>query len=262
LIQQIKENIDMKIVVINGSYRGDRGYTRYLIDKLLQGATEAGAECQVFTLSYLKINHCLACGQCQTAELHQKCVYDGKDDVQMIFNQMAEANIVVYATPVYVFGMSGLLKIFLERFYGRGNNGDMRISESGLMFHQIDHTICSKPFVTLVCCDSLENETPRNTTAYFRTFSRFLDAPQVGTLMRNGGWLSGHGQDPARKKQVPKISKVHAAYKQAGRELVTEGYIRRSTARQANQEIVPVPLFGILKHLRSFKKVMIARAQA
>jgi len=30
---------------------------------------------------------------------------------------MAKADIVIYATPVYVFGMSGLLKIFLERFY-------------------------------------------------------------------------------------------------------------------------------------------------
>jgi hypothetical protein len=167
----------------------------------------------------------------------------------------------VYATPVYVFGMSGLLKTLLERFYGRGDNDDMRISKSGLMFHQIDHAVCSKPFITLVCCDSLENETPRNTLAYFQTFSRFLDAPQVGALTRNGGRLSGHGQDPECKKQVPKISKVYAAYEQAGRELVTEGHIRHSTARKANQEIVPVPLFSILKHLRSFKKVMIARAQ-
>lgn len=251
----------MKILAINGSYRGDRGYTRFLIDKLLQGATEAGAKCRVLTLSCLKINHCLACGQCQTAELRHKCVYDDKDDVQMIFTQMAEADIIVYATPIYVFGMSGLLKMLLERLYGRGDSSDLRISKSGLMFHQIDHAICSKPFVTLVCCNNLEDETSKNTIAYFRTFSRFSDAPQVGTLIRNGGRLSGYGQDPECMKQVPKISKVYAAYEQAGRELVTEGQIRRSTARQANQEVVPVPLFSILKHLRSFKKVMIAHAQ-
>ena len=251
----------MKILAINGSYRGDRGYTRFLIDKLLQGAAEAGAKCQVLTLSCLKINHCLACGQCQTAELRYKCVYDGKDDVQMIFTQMAKADIIVYATPIYVFGMSGLLKMLLEHLYGRGDSSDLRISKSGLMFHQIDHTICSKPFVTLLCCNNLENETPRNTLAYFRTFSRFSDAPQVGTLKRNGGRLSGYDQDPEYEKQIPKISKVYAAYERAGRELVTEGRIRRSTARQANQEIAPVPLFSILKHLRPFKKVMIVHAQ-
>jgi len=251
----------MKILAINGSYRGDRGYTRFLIDKLFQGATEAGAKCQVLTLSCLKINRCRACSQCQTAELRHKCVYDGKDDVQMIFNQMAEADIIVYATPVYVFGMSGLLKTLLERLYGHGDSSDLRISKSGLMFHQIDDAICSKSFVTLVCCNNLENETPRNALAYFRTFSRFSDAPQVGALIRNGGRLSGYGQDPECMKQISKISKVYAAYELAGRELVTEGHIRRSTERQANQEIIPVPLFNILKHLRPFKKVMIAHAQ-
>ena len=54
---------------------------------------------------------------------------------------------------------------------------------------------------------------------------------------------------------------MYAAYEQAGRELVTAGHIRPSTARRANQEIVPMPLFSILKHLKSFKKIMIARAQ-
>jgi putative NADPH-quinone reductase len=251
----------MKILAINGSYRGDRGHTRFLIDKLLQGATAVGAECQVLTLSRLKINHCLACGQCQTAEHYLECVYDGKDDAQIVFRQMAEADIIVYATPVYVFGMSGLLKTFLERFYGRGDSGDLRMSKSGLMFHHVDHAICSKPFVALVCCDNLENETPRNALAYFRIFSRFLDAPQVGALVRNSGRLSGYGKDPEREKRVPKIFDVYAAYEQAGGELATEGRIRRSTAQRANQEIVPVPLFSLLKRLKPFKRIIVERAQ-
>lgn len=129
------------------------------------------------------------------------------------------------------------------------------------MFHYVDRTICSNPFVALVCCDNLEDETPRNVLAYFRTFSRFLYAPQVGAPVRNGGRLSGHGKDPEREKQVPKILDVYAAYEQAGLELATDGCIRRSTARRANQEIVPVPLFSILKHLKPFKWIMVERAR-
>jgi len=253
----------VKILAINASYRGDRGHTRFLIDKLFAGATAtaAGAECQVVTLTHLKINRCLACGQCHTAEHYLECVHDGKDDVAAVFRQMAKADIIVYATPVYVFGLSGLLKTFLERFYGRGNSGDLSISKSGLMFHHVDTSICSKPFVALVCCDNLENETPRNALAYFRTFSRFMDAPQVGVLVRNGGLLSGHGHDPEREKRVPKILDVYAAYQQAGRELAAEGRVRRSTERRANQEIVPVPLFNILKRLKPFKRIMVERAR-
>ncbi|MCK4514401.1 MAG: flavodoxin family protein, partial [Spirochaetaceae bacterium] len=220
-----------------------------------------GAECQVVTLARLKINRCLACGQCQTAEHSLKCVHDDQDDVAAVFHQMAEADIVVYATPVYVLGLSGLLKTFLERFYGRGDSRDLRVSRSGLMFHHVDRTICSKPFVTLVCCDNLEDETPRNVLAYFRTFSKFQDAAQVGVLVRNGGRLSGHGHDPERENRLPRILDVYAAYQKAGHELVTDGRIRRSTERRANQEIVPVPLFSILKRLEPFKKTMIERAR-
>ncbi|MCD4673336.1 MAG: flavodoxin family protein [Anaerolineaceae bacterium] len=196
----------MKFLAINASYRGDKGHTRFLIDKLFAGAAAAGAECQVVTLACLRINRCLACGQCQTAEHSLECIHDGKDDVAAVFRQMAEADIVVYATPVYVFGMSGLLKTFLERFYSRGNSGDLSISKSGLMFHQVDHAICSKPFVALVCCDSLENETPQNALAYFRTFSRFLDAPQVGALVRNGDACRGTAMTRSAKRKFPKYS--------------------------------------------------------
>ena len=51
----------------------------------------------------------------------------------------------------------------------------------------------------------------------------FMDAPQVGILVRNGGRLSGHGSDPDREQGFPKIFKVYAAYEQAGGELAREG---------------------------------------
>jgi len=42
---------------------------------------------------------------------------------------------------------------------------------------------------------------------------------------------------------------VYAAYEQAGRELAREGRIRYGTQRRANQEIIPVPFFGLLKRV-------------
>jgi hypothetical protein len=162
---------------------------------------------------------------------------------------MASADILIYATPVYVFGMPGLFKTFIDRMNATGNTLDLRMSEKGLMFHHIDRAVCSKPFVVLVCCDNLETETPKNVVSYFRTFSRFMDAPQVGILVRNGGRLSGYGSDPSRQQRFPKIFRAYAAFEQAGRELAREGRIRYGTQRRANQEIVPVPFFGVLKRL-------------
>jgi multimeric flavodoxin WrbA len=250
-----------RILAINASHRGDKGYTRFLIDRLFAAAAAAGAECEVVSLANHKINRCLACGVCHTPAHYLKCAYTGKDDAAMIFGKMACADIIVYATPVHVFGMSGLLKTFLDRMYGTGGVDELKITKSGMFFHHVDEAVCSKPFVTLVDCDNLEAEMPRNVLSYFRTFSRFMDAPQAGELMRNGGKLSGYGKEPEQEKRLPKIQAVYAAYAQAGRELATEGRIRPSTQRRANQEIVPVPAFGLLKRLLPFKKVMVARAK-
>ncbi len=253
----------MKILAINASHRGDKGHIHFLIGKLFQGATAAGAEFEPIALTELKINRCLACGQCHTDDHLLQCVYDEKDDVRAVFQKMAGADILIYATPVYVFGMSGLLKTFIDRMNATGDTLDLRMSKKGLMFHHIDRAICSKPFVVLVCCDNLETETPKNVLSYFRTFSRFMDAPQVGTLVRNGGRLSGYGNDLGRQKKFPKILEVFAAYEQAGRELAREGRIRHATQRRANQEIIPVPFFSFLKRLpfKSLKRRFIEEAQ-
>ena len=54
----------MRILAINASHRGDKGMTRFFVDRLFDGATRAGAECEVVTLAKLKINRCLSCYRC------------------------------------------------------------------------------------------------------------------------------------------------------------------------------------------------------
>jgi NAD(P)H-dependent FMN reductase len=253
----------MRILAINGSHRGDQGHTRFLIDLLFRGARGAGAECECVSLATVRVNRCLACGRCHTGKHPLRCVQEEQDDVRAVFEKMAQSDLLIYGTPVYVFSMSGLLKTFLDRMYGTGDVMDLRLSESGLMFHHIDAAICSKPFVTLVCCDNLEAETPKNVISYFRTYSRFMDAPQVGELVRNAGRLAGHGKDPGRLSLFPRLKRAYQAFEEGGEELATTGRIRAATQRRASQEIVPVPLFGLLKRIpsRRFKGKFVERAR-
>jgi hypothetical protein len=187
-------------------------------------------------------------------------MYADKDDVAEIFSKIAVADLVIYATPVYVFGMSGLLKTLLDRLYWTSDVNEMRVTRSGLFFHHVNEAVCSKPFVSLICCDNLDAEMPKNARDYFRTYARFMDAPHVGELVRNGGRLFGHGHGTAIER-FPKIAEVYAAYKQAGRDLALAGRISPSTQRCANQEIISVPLFGLLKQLKPFKRVMVEKAK-
>jgi NAD(P)H-dependent FMN reductase len=252
----------MKILAINASYRGDQGYTRVLVDKLLAGASEAGAECEVITLAHKKINRCLACDKCQGGETFLRCVHRDKDDVQAIFDKMANSDLFIFATPVYVMGISVLLKMLLDRQYGTCNCGNLIISKSGHMFHETNRDVSGKPIVGLICCDNTENETPRSLIQWFKDYAEFLDVPLAGLLVRNAAAFSGHGKDPMREKIFPKIAEVHMAYEQAGRELAMRGYISKATQNKVNQEIVPFKMFHILKRFKPMKKKALAQARA
>jgi len=210
----------------------------------------------------LKINRCLACDKCQSKEHYLRCVQEEKDDVRMIFGKMEQADLVIYSTPVYVMGMSVLLKTLFDRMYGISDCKDLLVTRTGIFFHHTNREVCCKPFVALICCDSVEDETPRNIVSYFKTYSKYMEAPLAGMLVRNAGRLAGHGADPEREKYLPKLRRVHEAYEQAGRELASTGSISRSTQEKANREIVPVRMFHILKRLKPFKKRFVERARS
>jgi len=226
--------------------------TRFFLDHISKGATAAGADYEVITLAKLKINRCLSCYQCQLGERHLICVYNDKDDVRMVFDKMARADILIFATPVYLMSMTGLLKTLLDRTYSTMDIRAGRLS-NGLLHHHINPDISSKPFVVLAVCSNLEDESSKNVTAYFRTYARFMEARQVGVLVRNASGLFDHDRHPELAKDFPKTLIVCDAYEQAGRELATIGHIRPATQRRANQEVVPLPFFGILKHLKPVK---------
>jgi hypothetical protein len=174
----------------------------------------------------------------------------------MIFDKMSGADIIVFATPVYSMNMTGLLKALLDRMYSTMDINDARLS-SGLIHHHVNPAISSKPFVALVVCSNLENESWKNVTSYFRTYAKFMEARQVGVLVRNASALFDCAHNPSLGKDFPKIFDVFKAYEQAGHELATLGYIRNSTQRKANQEVVPLPFFGVLKHFRPIKERVI-----
>ena len=259
----------MRLVAINGSHRGEKGWTAFLINQLVTGAESAGAQCTVVTLSKLKINRCLSCYECQQegrecagGEAGDRCVWHDKDDAAGVFQLMAAADILLFGTPVYVLGMSGLLKTFIDRLYATMNPYDMHINAHGLLHHRIDPAVSSKPFVTLVTCGNLEEATPSNVLHFFKTYARFMDAPQVGVLVRNGAPLLDAARSEEGAARLPAVARVYAAYQQAGRELATVGLIRRETQRIANQELIAVPAFHLLKRLPFVKRMVIAQARS
>lgn len=253
----------MKILTVNASHRGSSSKTGFLVHLLSEGVRESGAEWEEIDLSRMKINRCLGCFHCQSDAHRNQCIFDGKDDVRSVFEKIKHADVVVYATPIYIFSMASLLKTFLERMMATSNCEDLCASNSGLLFHAIDHEICSKPFVPLICCDNLEEATPANVIDYFKTYSLFMDAPQVGLLVRNGAKLLDNDTFAGNSLMIRKLSEIQAAFTKAGYELGSEGNISRTTMRTANQDFIPVPFFSLLKKIRSkrVKQMFVEKAK-
>ncbi len=233
----------MKILAINGSHRGEKGYTQFLIDKLFNGAKKYGAECETIVLKNNKINICLGCRVCHKKEHYLTCIFDEKDDVNTIFNKMREADILVFATPIYIFTMTGLMKVFLDRITSTADSSILKISENGLFFHHIDKNLASKPFILLTTQDNFEDKSSENVKTYFETFSRFMDASLLGHIRIKSDKLVGHGIDKDKELKYPRVIKVYEFIEKAGEEVAKYRKIKKQTLKQCNIDILNMPKF-------------------
>lgn len=101
----------MKIVGIIGSPRKN-GNTDTLVSSVLKGAYEYGAETEKIYLSDLNFKGCIGCEGCKKTG---KCVI--KDDMQMVYKKMNEADGIVLGSPTYFYNVTGLTKMFMDRLY-------------------------------------------------------------------------------------------------------------------------------------------------
>lgn len=102
----------MNIVIVNGSAR--KGNTLTAIEAFVKGASEKN-EIEVLAADRLKIAACKGCGVCQCSK---GCV--DQDDTNPVVDKLAAADMIVFATPVYWWGMTAQLKLVIDKCYCRG----------------------------------------------------------------------------------------------------------------------------------------------
>lgn len=101
----------MKVIGIVGSPRKN-GNTNIVVQQILEGAAEAGAETRTFLLNEMNFRGCQACDYCKS---HEKCKLE--DDLTELFEEMAGADGVVFGAPIYFAQFSGQMRLFLDRCY-------------------------------------------------------------------------------------------------------------------------------------------------
>ncbi len=104
----------MKILALNSSPRvGVQSKTEMMLNWLVEGMREAGGDVEVVNLKEKKINNCIGCFTCWT-KTPGRCIH--KDDMsEELYSKWAEADLVVYATPLYYHTMNAAMSAFRER---------------------------------------------------------------------------------------------------------------------------------------------------
>lgn len=98
-----------KVVIISTSLRKNSNSDR-LAKEFEKGAKTAGNEVEYISLAGKKIGFCVGCLACQKT---QKCVI--ADDAARIADRVKNADVLVFATPIYYYEMCGQMKTLLDR---------------------------------------------------------------------------------------------------------------------------------------------------
>jgi multimeric flavodoxin WrbA len=81
-----------------------------MLDAFLEGAAGAGADIERLYVRDLDIKGCIACGHCDRKGF---CIQ--KDDMRLVYPLLEKAARVVVASPVYFYGVTGQLKLLVDR---------------------------------------------------------------------------------------------------------------------------------------------------
>jgi len=141
--------MNKKVLIILGSPRKG-GNSEILCEQFALGAKESGHEVEKVSLQDEQLGYCKACYYCRE---HKECIQ--KDGMNGILSKMFEADVIVLATPMYYYTMSGQMKTFIDRSlprYREITNKDVYLIATGAVSEESKFEIIFDEFVAYINC--------------------------------------------------------------------------------------------------------------
>ncbi|MBN1526580.1 MAG: flavodoxin family protein [Candidatus Omnitrophica bacterium] len=220
----------MKIIAFNGSPRAERGNTAIIVEAFLEGCREAGAETEHIYLAKKKIAPCMGCFTCWT-KTPGVCVI--KDDMKDLLKKVTEPDIAVYATPLYVDNVSGIMKNFMDRLIPTAMPQFERDAE-GRMRHPERQ---KKQARTVVISNSgfPQRDQFDVLRLLFRRLAGLGHSELAGEIYRDEGELLRNASAALK----PVIDRYKELVKKAGREVVEKGRLSEATMKELEKPLIP-----------------------
>jgi len=110
----------MKMLIVNGSPRAE-GNTSELVKQFLKnvGNKAKAEEAHIYDMN---IRGCKNCGACQKTVLKTHCTIN--DDMSTLYEKFLSSDIVVFASPIYMWQFTPCTLAFLNRLHSLCHSGD------------------------------------------------------------------------------------------------------------------------------------------
>jgi multimeric flavodoxin WrbA len=210
----------MNVLAINGSPHMDDGNTAMILNPFLDGMKEAGANVELFYTRKLKIGPCNGDMSCWFKN-PGKCGQD--DDMQMLLPKFKEADVIVWASPVYYAGITGPLKNLMDRqlpLFMQENAGSKR-----------------QKIVLVSTCGAWELSMFDPLLAQMKALYSTPEANSefVGALLRP---MADGMKEMIKAGETKLVDEIIQAARETGRKLVKEGRISEETQKAMSKELM------------------------
>jgi multimeric flavodoxin WrbA len=205
----------MKVLALNSSARvGDVSKTEIMLDCLVQGMREAGAEVEVINLQKRKIRYCIGCFTCWT-KTPGTCIH--KDDMTKdIFPKMLASDLCVLATPLFHYTVNALMKTFIERTLPAAL--PFFVQKDGVTHHPLRHEL---PRIAVISVAGFPEESVFD---QIKSYIHFLYGDRLAAeIYRTSSEILRAGSTQK------KVQDILQATIQGGKELVQSGKISSET---------------------------------
>lgn len=224
----------MRLLILNASPKGEASHTM-AITRAFAAGFPADTEVRSLELRKLNIQPCLGCLGCWTKS-PGRCVQ--RDDMDLIYEAIAWADVIVESFPLFFYGLPGPLKTMTDRCLpytkAYGWSGDAR--------HELrDPDMLEKKLVLISTCWHTGIE--GNYAAVRQAMDLVTDGGTYSTIFCPQGELFALGG--VCKRQV---GAYLADATQAGREVAATGRIAPDTAARLARPILSDKTFERITH--------------
>lgn len=202
----------MKVLLLNGSMRGDNSSSLKVTKAFLKGFCEVYPEAEIteIKLRDKKIEHCLGCLCCWKNERGVCVVHDDMDEIRKL---VMDSDVIIESFPLYFFGQPSKMKAFVDRMISyvseyRGVGGN---AETGSFLHTMRYPeLMQKKLVLISSC------------GYEKTAGCYDSLKiQYDTICGEGNYTlvtAAQGGMLAEKTLQAKVEKYLVRYTEAGKE--------------------------------------------